>query len=291
MSVEAASYFDAGALGDWTSEQFFRVDPDRTIAFARATNDDHPKHLDGTLAPPIFIVVPSRDPFIEARSQLLPRGLPPGVPPLLGKQDFRFLAPVVPGDTLATQAAPVGIHGKPSGTTLVLRVRSRNQRHEPVSEQLITLFFPRLTVDTDEGEEAPRSTVDPERLGPPHRRCALPTDADQTIRYSAASGDPSRMHLDVEVARSMGLPGIILHGLCTAAFVARAVITTEADGDPTRLARLSVTFSRPVFPGETIETRLWRLGADNGRRTYAVIAESSSGQTVIRDGLAEVRAA
>lgn len=46
-----------------------------------------------------------------------------------------------------------------------------------------------------------------------------------TDRYAAASGDDNPIHLDEAFARSVGLGGRILHGLWTAAQVARAAAT------------------------------------------------------------------
>lgn len=285
--VDPAAYIDLAALGQWTEEHSFGVDAARTAAFARATNDLHPRHLDGTYAPPLFIVVPSRDAFIAARSKLLPRGLPPGIPPLLGRQDFRFLAPITPGDILVIRSAAIGVHGKTSGTTFVLRINVRNQRQEAVSDQFVTLFFPRFVVALSAGDEAP--PVEASRSpGQPVLECTLSTDRDQTFRYSAVSGDPSRMHLDAEVARSMGLPGIIMHGLCTAAFVARAVVESAGGGDPLLLRRLAVRFSRPLIPGEQITTALWAESPTGEQATYALESRSSSGQIVISHGLAEL---
>jgi acyl dehydratase len=61
-----------------------------------------------------------------------------------------------------------------------------------------------------------------------------------TIRYAGASGDFNPIHIDEEFAKSVGLPGRILHGLWTMAQVARA--HTEAAGGPEKLKRLSVQF-------------------------------------------------
>ena len=57
-------------------------------------------------------------------------------------------------------------------------------------------------------------------------------DDDQTYRYRDASGDLMPIHVDDEFARSVGLPGIIAHGLCTMAMCSQAVVTTVAGGDP-----------------------------------------------------------
>ena len=61
-----------------------------------------------------------------------------------------------------------------------------------------------------------------------------------TVRYAGASGDFNPIHIDEEFARSVGLPGRILHGLWSMAQVARA--HTEAFGGPETLRELSVQF-------------------------------------------------
>jgi acyl dehydratase len=109
-------------------------------------------------------------------------------------------------------------------------------------------------------------------------------DSDQTFRYAEASGDPVRIHLDDDAARALGLPGIIIHGLCTMAFCGRAVIDSVAGGDPTRLARLAVKFSRPVLPGQDITIRIY-AGTEGG---YGFEAVNAEGQAVVKDGRAEL---
>ena len=43
------------------------------------------------------------------------------------------------------------------------------------------------------------------------------------VRYAEASGDHNPIHQDDEIARSVGLPGVIAHGMYTMALAARAV--------------------------------------------------------------------
>src|ERR687891_1042707 len=71
-------------------------------------------------------------------------------------------------------------------------------------------------------------------------------DADLTKRYAEASGDPNPIHIDEEFAKSVGLPGRILHGLYSMAQVARA--HTDAGGGPQSLKRLSVQFRGMGLP-------------------------------------------
>ena len=71
-----------------------------------------------------------------------------------------------------------------------------------------------------------------------------------TLRYAGASGDFNPIHIDEEFARSVGLPGRILHGLWTMAQVARA--QTEAAGGPEHLKRLSVQFRGMGVPEQEV---------------------------------------
>ncbi len=106
-----------------------------------------------------------------------------------------------------------------------------------------------------------------------------------TVRYAGASGDFNPIHIDEEFARSVGLPGRILHGLWTMAQVARA--QTDAAGGPERLKRLSVQFRGMGVPEqEVIVSSKVREESDG----VAVIdAEARQGDTrIVRRGQAEI---
>jgi acyl dehydratase len=93
------------------------------------------------------------------------------------------------------------------------------------------------------------------------------------------------IHTDDALAKSMGLPGIIIHGLCTMAFTSVAAIQHACPDDPTRLTRLAVRFAKTLQPGQTITTKIW----DAGDGQYAYETTSDEGAVVIKDGLAVVR--
>src|SRR5207302_567605 len=115
-------------------------------------------------------------------------------------------------------------------------------------------------------------------------------DDDQTFRYRDASGDTMPIHTDDAMAKSVGLPGIIAHGLCTMAMTSQAVVRAVADGDPARLKRLAVRFAKNVFPGNDVITTIYDGGdASPGRKTYPFEAHSQ-GDLVIVNGRAEVEA-
>lgn len=98
----------------------------------------------------------------------------------------------------------------------------------------------------------------------------VPTDPGQALLYRL-SGDLNPLHIDPDVARAAGFDRPILHGLCSYGVAGRAVLHALADNDPTRLARLDARFSAPVYPGETIETRIWRTGERQARFDARVV--------------------
>ena len=106
-----------------------------------------------------------------------------------------------------------------------------------------------------------------------------------TVRYAGASGDFNPIHIDEEFARSVGLPGRILHGLWTMAQVARA--QSEAAGGPERLRRLSVQFRGMGVPEQEVVVSSRVREVAGGVAT--VDAEARQGDTrIVRRGEAEV---
>jgi acyl dehydratase len=166
-------------------------------------------------------------------------------------------------------------------------VVSTDDNGQPVLEQFNTVFI-RGTSDGDSGgPDKPDHAFDESLRDKKVGEFTVHVDDDQTYRYRDASGDQMPIHVDDAFAKSVGLPGIIVHGLCTMAMTSQAVIKSVAGGDPARLKRLAVRFSKPVFPGNDVVTTIYDAGVRDGRHVYAFEA-TSNGDTVIKDGIAEV---
>ncbi|RYY27666.1 MAG: MaoC family dehydratase [Sphingomonadales bacterium] len=105
---------------------------------------------------------------------------------------------------------------------------------------------------------------------PPDKVVTLATALNQALIYRL-SGDLNPLHIDPDVARAAGFDCPILHGLCSYGVVGRAILQAVAGNEPARLIRLDARFSAPVYPGETIETRIWREGDTKARFEARVI--------------------
>jgi len=112
-------------------------------------------------------------------------------------------------------------------------------------------------------------------------------DAGLPRRYAEASGDMNPIHIDEEFAKSVGLPGCILHGLYSMAQVARA--HTEAAGDPLALKRLAVQFRGMGFPEQEIRVTA-TVKAVEGDRVVTATEAAQGDNRIIRNGEAEFTA-
>jgi acyl dehydratase len=106
-----------------------------------------------------------------------------------------------------------------------------------------------------------------------------------TVRYAGASGDFNPIHIDEEFAKSVGLPGKILHGLYSMAQVARA--QTEAAGGPDKLKRLSVQFRGMGLPEQEIVVTGTVREVNDGVAVVDTEADQS-GNKIIRNAEAEI---
>lgn len=278
--------FDDAGLGVWTEPTRFEVTGERVSAYAAATNDPIPAHLAGEVANPVFAIVPVFESMLEPVIDVVPTSLFGLV--VHGEQDFTFHRPIRPGDVLVSRGRVIGYEGLSNGTKLLVHLECRDEDGNLVNEQIVTSFVRGHDEGRSAGERAPDHKLDHAlREKEPAGVAVAHVDDDQTFRYSEASGDPMPIHLDEAIAKDSGLPGIIAHGLCTMAMASWGVLSTVGESDTTKLRRLAVRFSKMVFPGEDLTTKVWETGTSDGVTTYAF--ETYVGdKVVLTDGLAEI---
>lgn len=108
-----------------------------------------------------------------------------------------------------------------------------------------------------------------------------PVSKLQLVRYAGASGDFNLIHTDAETARSVGLEGVIAHGMLSMGFLGQ--LLTDFAG-PQGVRRLRVRFSRMVRLGDVITCRglVREVRPEGGKAlvTLEVWAENQSGERV-----------
>jgi acyl dehydratase len=101
---------------------------------------------------------------------------------------------------------------------------------------------------------------------------------EQIAAYAEASGDSNPIHLDEGFARSVGLPGVIAHGMLQMGLLARVA------GPPGRLRRLSCRFAGMVRPGDIVTFR-----GEPGDGELRLSAVNQDGQPVVSKAVAALR--
>jgi acyl dehydratase len=179
-----------------------------------------------------------------------------------GEQGIVLHAPVAAQGTVIGQERVVDVIDKGEGRGAL--IYSERTITEKVSGRLLATLTQTTFCRADGGFGGPRERKD---AGPPHAIperapdivCDLPTRPEMALIYRL-SGDINPLHADPEFAKSAGFPRPILHGLATTGIAGHALLKTVCGYDPARLTAMSVRFSAPVFPGETIRTEIWRDG-------------------------------
>jgi acyl dehydratase len=182
---------------------------------------------------------------------------PKGV--LHASQAFEILGPLPEGGEVVSRTRVTGVADKGPGKAALIYTETEISDGEG-------RLFARLERTTfirggggfggDPGPGAAREAA-PE--GAPDLVIELGTGREQALLYRL-NGDLNPLHSDPELARKAGFDGPILHGLCTMGVVAHALLAGLAGYRGERLRRVSLDFSKPVYPGETIRTEIWRDG-------------------------------
>lgn len=129
------------------------------------------------------------------------------------------------------------------------------------------------------------------RVGEPLENQRYVVRRADLVRYAGASGDFNPIHWSDRVATSVGLPGVIGHGMYTLALVARAVATWTGDAE---VLELGAKFTSPVVvPDDDAGVELEVAGAvtsvEDGRATLSLTV-TCAGQKVLGMPKAVVRA-
>ena len=112
---------------------------------------------------------------------------------------------------------------------------------------------------------------------------------DNLVRYAGASGDFNAIHYRDDVAASVGLPGVLAHGMLTMGFAVQPVV--EWIGDSGRILDYQVRFTRPIVvdpvDGATV-TVVAKVGALDDAEVRVDLTVTYNGSTVLGKAQARV---
>lgn len=172
-----------------------------------------------------------------------------------GSQGITIHRPIPVEGTAVLTHVVTGVYDKGSGAVVVIECSATLKE----TDELLVSTRPGLFYRGEGGFGG---------NGGPETTWALPTRepdlriADATLPGQALvyrlSGDRQPIHSDPTSAKRAGFDRPILQGLCTYGFVGRALINAVCEGDGTRFGSMNARFSKPVVPGEVVETLIWK---------------------------------
>jgi acyl dehydratase len=269
-----------------------KVDGHEAMYFALATNNYNEWYINqeregGVVAPPMYIIAKELggpavgqalfDQEIGANMAML----------VHGEQTNEWFAPLTHGRQVKFQTYVEDIQEKGTGELLVVGVDGTDPK---TGEKIAKLKFGFFVRAQGGGKKGPKEPAPPEDRSKKAFEQKMVVMRGQTYVYAEAGGDHNTIHKDPKFAKMVGLPGIILQGLCTMSFVQKAVIDGACGGDPNKLKKLFVRFKKPVLPGDTITSLGWIISEEGGTKTLGIETKNQNGEVVIVDSRAIVAA-
>uniref|UniRef100_A0A674BAB0 Hydroxysteroid (17-beta) dehydrogenase 4 n=1 Tax=Salmo trutta TaxID=8032 RepID=A0A674BAB0_SALTR len=292
MATAASGISPLEAVGQKLPESTFSYSHTQCILYAlgvgMSTKDDHhlkflyEGHEDFSCLP-TFGVIPSQAAMMDGGL-----GSVPGL-------NFDFTRVKAPGnnpnhlyfckysriDSLYARIADVLDKG--SGAVILLDVHTYSGK-ELVCYNQYSLFI------VGAGGFGGKRTSDKSTVAHPNRAPdAVMTDTttrDQAALYRL-SGDWNPLHIDPSFAAMGGFKSPILHGLCSFGFAARHVLKQYANNDASRFKSIKVRFVKPVLPGQSLQTEMWK----EGNRIHIQCKVKESGAVVLSGAYVDLHAA
>ena len=201
---------------------------------------------------------------------------------LHGEQDIIFHNPIPTEGTLSTEGAITHMYdkGAEKGALVVAEADTFHSDGQKLFTNIFTLFSRKD--GGFGGDPGPSETVEFPDRDPDFEEKASPSP-DQPLMYRL-SGDVFQLHVDPDFAKASGFEKPIMHGLCTHGFACRAVIKHLFPGEPERMSRFRVRFSRTIYPGVPVTTQIWKM--EEGRALFRTI-NAENGDVVIDRGVVE----
>lgn len=184
-----------------------------------------------------------------------------------GEQSLVIHKPLPASATVRSRNRVVAVLDK--GSDKGAAIQTERQLHDAVTGELLASIAGTTFCRGDGGFEArsgkpaaaaaspaPQPAQRPGRV--PDAVASLPTRPQSALLYRL-NGDYNPLHADPAAARAAGFDRPIAHGLLSFGLCARML---EESFGSMRLAAISARFARPMFPGETLVTEMWRDGED-----------------------------
>ncbi|KAK3817365.1 MAG: HotDog domain-containing protein [Benniella sp.] len=216
----------------------------------------------------------------------------PGIPPfdpnrlVHGDQSLEVLRPLPLEGTFELHTTVTGVYDKGKGmvierTTVMVDPKDPSKPYSSMKGSAFVRGYGGWG-----GPKGPKQdSYEPPKDKQPDAVHEDKTNDDLAILYRL-SGDYNPLHIDPKIAPRVGFKKPILHGLCTYGHAAHAAVKTFGHSNPNALKSITGRFTAPVYPGDTLATKMWKVPADakdQEKIIFQVVAKERD-QVVINGG-------
>jgi acyl dehydratase len=265
------------------------------MLYAAAINDNNPVYLndereEGIIAHPMFPVTLTL-PIVENLGSYISGESASTFP-------YEILMTVVhyseylkihrlikPDDELVVQSRFIAMLPHRAGTHTIICLEGKDKQEQPVfTEYLGGMLRGVEYLGEEVGRELLPSIPQFTQSDTPSWNKELFVDPLRPYIYDGCAGTTLPIHTSKEFAHQVGLPDIILQGVCTLAFAVREIVNREAAGDPTKITDIACKFTAMVIPDSTINLEVKNaIKTENGRDIFFEVYNKENRQA-IREG-------
>ncbi|RIL04546.1 MAG: enoyl-CoA hydratase [Proteobacteria bacterium] len=176
-----------------------------------------------------------------------------------GEQAIEVFGPIPPAGKVVTTGRVASMFDKGKAGVVTFETDSKDaETGELRFRNRMTVFI--RGAGGFGGDPGPKSEPFQAPSRKPDHEVTYQTSRDQALIYRL-SGDMNPLHADPELAKAVGFPAPILHGLCTYGFTGRALLSALCKNDVARFRSMEGRFSKPVYPGEAVTVKMWVDGS------------------------------
>lgn len=249
--------------------------------YADATGDDFEKYVeDDSPAPPFFF---SKELYPLFKQIITHRGLNLNLLHMVhGHQSLRSYETVSHDEILSVEMTIADIAETQAGELLLVKTKGRSKGRLILEAE--TGFIVRR-VEKRKGGISKREKYSFQNIpGSEEVNFLIRTVKGQEKKYARISNDTNPIHTSNFFAKSAGLPGRILHGVCVMAMCTNALIDGVADRDVLKFREVSGRFSYPVVAGDVLRLSGYKVERE-GLHGINFNVYSENGKVVINNGI------
>jgi acyl dehydratase len=269
------------------------IDARWSMAYAAALDDLRPCYMDTRaaaqfLAHPMFPVCFEWPVVVAMGQRLQGKGMGPdefrrGVH---ATHDVTLHRQLRPPETVTTRATVVAVERRKPGAYQLTKLETIDESGAPVCTSMYGSIYRGIDVS---GEDKPLTTKSDlprasEAPGQPRAEAKVHVAGGLAHTYTECAQIWNPIHTDIKVAREAGLPALILHGTATLALAVSRLVHSEAEGDPSRVARIAGRFSGMVLMPSDITVRTLAREPFDGADVVYFDVLTETGEPAISNG-------